>query len=155
MNIITIIFQVRNLLEYGHTPVNFRSSPPLEAFKPHRHSSNYYQSAQLYQTNIQRTTTKPLVLTQNGRKNESIKLTCDNSPTISMDVRPTISPPAKLFHCAVSPRRRQLKHSFQRQRPHRPCLDFDKMQQVHLVFFLCYVAKFCDPWHITLQKTKF
>lgn len=115
-------------------PVNFRTSPPLEAFKPHRHSGHYNKSTQLYQTNMHRATT-PLVLTQNGRKAESIRLSCDRSPTISMDVRPTISPPAKLFHCAVSPRRRQLRHNFQRQRPHRPCLDFDKMQQVIFIFF--------------------
>lgn len=117
-------------------PVNFRTSPPLEAFKPNRHGAHYNQSAQLYPANIQRATT-PLVLTQNGRKTESIRLLCDSSPTISMDVRPTISPPAKLFHCAVSPRRRQLRHNFQRQRPHRPCLDFDKMQQVNIFLYIC------------------
>lgn len=50
----------------------------------------------------------------------------------NMDVSRSVSPPAKLFHCAVSPRRRQSRHQqHQRlQRPHRPCLDFDKMQQL-------------------------
>ncbi|XP_061515211.1 protein disconnected isoform X2 [Anopheles gambiae] len=49
----------------------------------------------------------------------------------SMDVSRSVSPPAKMFHCAVSPRRRQPRHQQQRlQRPHRPCLDFDKMQQL-------------------------
>lgn len=106
--------KVRNLIEFGHMPVNFRTSPPSEALKPYRgHASAI--------AHLQRATT-PLVLTQNGRKYNN----CDNS-TIAMDLR-SISPPAKLFHCAVSPRRRQLR--FQKQRPHRPCLDFNKMQQV-------------------------
>uniref|UniRef100_A0AAG5DRQ9 Uncharacterized protein n=1 Tax=Anopheles atroparvus TaxID=41427 RepID=A0AAG5DRQ9_ANOAO len=50
----------------------------------------------------------------------------------NMDVSRSVSPPAKMFHCAVSPRRRQSRHQqHQRlQRPHRPCLDFDKMQQL-------------------------
>jgi len=82
-----------------------------------------------------------------------------------MEVR-SVSPPAKLFHCAISPRRRPSNNvavatgvgagaggsaaggaigenanaavtvaaaATQRlQRPHRPCLDFDKMQQVSL-----------------------
>ncbi|XP_050079007.1 midnolin homolog [Anopheles maculipalpis] len=54
-------------------------------------------------------------------------------PTIvtNMDISRSVSPPAKMFHCAVSPRRRQSRHQQQRlQRPHRPCLDFDKMQQL-------------------------
>ncbi|XP_053675530.1 serine/threonine-protein kinase pakF [Anopheles nili] len=49
----------------------------------------------------------------------------------NMDISRSVSPPAKMFHCAVSPRRRQSRHQQQRlQRPHRPCLDFDKMQQL-------------------------
>lgn len=72
----------------------------------------------------------PLILTDSGRGLESIKISCD-SPDNSMDNIQSISPPAKLFHCSVSPRRRQIKIVTQRaQRPHRPCLDFDKMQQV-------------------------
>uniref|UniRef100_A0A182SRJ8 Uncharacterized protein n=1 Tax=Anopheles maculatus TaxID=74869 RepID=A0A182SRJ8_9DIPT len=54
-------------------------------------------------------------------------------PTLvtNMDISRSVSPPAKMFHCAVSPRRRQSRHQQQRlQRPHRPCLDFDKMQQL-------------------------
>lgn len=53
---------------------------------------------------------------------------------LDIEVR-SVSPPAKLFHCAISPRRRPMRtqHNSQRlQRPHRPCLDFDKMQQVSL-----------------------
>uniref|UniRef100_A0A2M3Z094 Putative lateral signaling target protein 2 n=1 Tax=Anopheles braziliensis TaxID=58242 RepID=A0A2M3Z094_9DIPT len=49
----------------------------------------------------------------------------------NMEVSRSVSPPAKMFHCAVSPRRRAPRHQQQRlQRPHRPCLDFDKMQQL-------------------------
>lgn len=50
----------------------------------------------------------------------------------------SVSPPSKLFHCAISPRRRTTRntthntHTQRLQRPHRPCLDFDKMQQVSL-----------------------
>lgn len=54
------------------------------------------------------------------------------SATLDLEVR-SVSPPAKLFHCAISPKRRPMRthHAPQRlQRPHRPCLDFDKMQQV-------------------------
>lgn len=50
-------------------------------------------------------------------------------PVLDMD---SASPPAaKLFHCEA-PKRRPLKHhNHQRlQRLQRPCLDFDKMQQV-------------------------
>lgn len=55
-----------------------------------------------------------------------------SSHHVHFDQNRSVSPPAKVFHCAVSPsRRRQSRHQTQRlQRPHRPCLDFDKMQQV-------------------------
>lgn len=54
----------------------------------------------------------------------------------NMEISRSVSPPAKVFHCAVSPRRRQSRHQQQRlQRPHRPCLDFDKMQQVSIYRF--------------------
>lgn len=190
--------EVRHLLENQHqqhhhphhhqplmsAPVNFRTSPPLEALKPHRGHI------------IQRSTT-PLILTESGRGLEHIRIsssssissttsslsslggaiygaavggplppTCD-SPTSNsshhhhhhhhhqtsnnlallsttmggvqetnqMEISRSVSPPAKVFHCAVSPRRRQPSSSSssrqQRlQRPHRPCLDFDKMQQL-------------------------
>lgn len=216
--------EVRHLLEHQHqqqhqhhhhhhhhhhqplmsAPVNFRTSPPLEALKPHRGHI------------IQRSTT-PLILTENGRGLEHIRIsssssissttsslsslggasvgtvygggiggmpTCDspvlasgisnhhqlssnnlalisttNTPTgvtsgpggppgvgmpfiggqepgtavaaNNMEISRSVSPPAKVFHCAVSPRRRQSRHQQQRvPRPHRPCLDFDKMQQL-------------------------
>lgn len=219
--------EVRHLLEHQHQqqhhhhhhhhhqplmsapPVNFRTSPPLEALKPHRGHI------------IQRSTT-PLILTESGRGLEHIRIsssssissttsslsslggasvgtvygggigglpTCDspaalpsglsnhhhhqhhhqaqnssnnlallsttNTPTgaratpvgmpfigqeppgaaaiaiANMEISRSVSPPAKVFHCAVSPRRRQSRHQQQRMpRPHRPCLDFDKMQQL-------------------------
>lgn len=183
-------------------PVNFRTSPPLEALKPNR--SHMFRA------------TTPLILTETSRGIESIRISCDSNNTnnnctstatgnnliisnneanncissstsssavtalvspllsytssanlinlnnshyihpvphyhhhlhhnssnssctsspssaLSMDIR-SVSPPAKLFHCAMSPRRRPPRnhHAPQRlQRPHRPCLDFDKMQQL-------------------------
>lgn len=114
-------------------PVNFRTSPPLEALKPHR---GHLQQQQQHAATA--TTTTALVLTETGRGIESIRISCDSpaSNVVAMDVR-SISPPAKLFHCAVSPRRRPPRHQSQRlQRPHRPCLDFDKMQQVIILFFV-------------------
>ncbi|XP_037958097.1 uncharacterized protein LOC119687733 isoform X2 [Teleopsis dalmanni] len=174
--------ELRNFLEPILTPVNFRTSPPLEAFKPNR--SHMFRS------------TTPLILSEARYGIENIKL-CDNSvndengdscrnktddedknngsksiikacatslkisnsshhiyqpqpkysfhynssrsspaSTTGLDVEVrSVSPPAKLFHCAISPRRRPIRgqHATQRlQRPHRPCLDFDKMQQVSL-----------------------
>ncbi|XP_016956733.1 pneumococcal serine-rich repeat protein isoform X1 [Drosophila biarmipes] len=226
--------ELRNSLEPILTPVNFRTSPPLEAFKPNR-SHMMFRS------------TTPLILSEARCGIENIKL-CDNSvneengdnggggggggnggkcakigaatgtgtgnggnenePSVikacssslkmsnsshhiyqpqpkysfhynssrsspasttglDMEVR-SVSPPAKLFHCAISPRRRPSSNATttsppssasasasasaaatatttthnaanvtavatQRlQRPHRPCLDFDKMQQVSL-----------------------
>nr|XP_017021824.1 uncharacterized protein LOC108074327 isoform X2 [Drosophila kikkawai]XP_017021825.1 uncharacterized protein LOC108074327 isoform X2 [Drosophila kikkawai]XP_017021826.1 uncharacterized protein LOC108074327 isoform X2 [Drosophila kikkawai] len=228
--------ELRNSLEPILTPVNFRTSPPLEAFKPNR-SHMMFRS------------TTPLILSEARCGIENIQL-CDNSvneengggdsgagtgaaaaagvgatskcakignapgnggnenePTTSvikacssslkmsnsshhiyqpqpkysfhynssrsspasttgldMDMVRSVSPPAKLFHCAISPRRRPSSNNAsggggsgsattttqnaansgngnagnaaaatQRlQRPHRPCLDFDKMQQVSL-----------------------
>lgn len=178
-----------NLLPQPHllAPVNFRTSPPLEALKPHRSHL------------VQRPTT-PLVLAERGIENIRIStgavlhhphpigsalsslIKCD-SPSIvqqqqqqqqqnqaqpsnqllgastnvavihhhnnQFDQNRSISPPAKVFHCAVSPsRRRQSRHQTQRlQRPHRPCLDFDKMQQVNsdtlLHNFTIFSKNFC------------
>lgn len=185
--------QLHNFLEPILTPVNFRTSPPLEAFKPNR--SHMYRS------------TTPLILQEARCGIENIQL-CDNSVNDENDIKDaklntsgkcdaktemaanktvcaagsssliklkmsnsssshhiyqpqqakhqfqfnssrsspasttgldievrSVSPPAKLFHCAISPRRRPTRapHNSQRlQRPHRPCLDFDKMQQVSL-----------------------
>ncbi|KAL9707407.1 hypothetical protein quinque_010925 [Culex quinquefasciatus] len=177
-------------------PVNFRTSPPLEALKPHRGHI------------IQRSTT-PLILTDSGRGLEHIRIsssssissttsslsslggggggggalygvlggglpTCDSPATVNsshhhqqhhqqhhqtsnnlallsttsgmgqdmavatnsaMEISRSVSPPAKVFHCAVSPRRRQPSRQQRLQRPHRPCLDFDKMQQVSIYRF--------------------
>lgn len=176
---------MRHLLEkqqnFNHhllAPVNFRSSPPLEALKP-------------YRGHILRPTT-PLVLAERGIENIRIStpisqqntLTSSNNATVNSKQcdSPTqassdsvivqqqqqqlikdrhecssrsISPPAKMFHCAVSPTRslnggsatttttsstRSSRHHHSRnqnqrlQRPYRPCLDFDKMQQVNFFF---------------------
>ncbi|XP_055917014.1 uncharacterized protein LOC129949521 isoform X1 [Eupeodes corollae] len=177
--------ELKNMLEPISTPVNFRTSPPLEALKPNR--SHMFRSA------------TPLILTEASRGIENIKISCDSTSSdqngsgdgstssnsgngeqssastsnqssciaalksscsshhihqpqpkyqfhynssrsspasttsgLELDVR-SVSPPAKLFHCAISPRRRPMRahHAPQRlQRPHRPCLDFDKMQQL-------------------------
>lgn len=59
-----------------------------------------------------------------------------SSPSLPLIDGSSDSPPAaKLFHCeaSVSPKRRPLKHhnhNQRLQRLQRPCLDFDKMQQV-------------------------
>lgn len=77
--------EVPNLLESMATPVQFRTSPPLEAFKPGRPCK--------------------------GR---------------------SLSPPHKVIHYEVSPRKRSrhARHSHVQ----RPCLDFEKMQQVSRLF---------------------
>lgn len=167
----------QNLNHHHHhllAPVNFRTSPPLEALKP-------------YRGHILRPTT-PLVLAERGIENiristpisqQNTTLTpsnstlsskqCDSPTQASSDSvivqqqqqlikdrhecsSRSISPPAKMFHCAVSPTRslnggggaaptttsstRSSRHHHSRnqnqrlQRPYRPCLDFDKMQQV-------------------------
>uniref|UniRef100_A0A336MEU4 CSON014542 protein n=1 Tax=Culicoides sonorensis TaxID=179676 RepID=A0A336MEU4_CULSO len=178
--------EVRHLLEkqqnFNHhllAPVNFRTSPPLEALKP-------------YRGHILRPTT-PLVLAERGIENIRISTPissqnnnchtttitssishniknnskqCDSPTQASSDSvkvqqqqkdrnecsSRSISPPAKMFHCAVSPTRslngstersstnsssnRSSRHHHSRnqnqrlQRPYRPCLDFDKMQQL-------------------------
>ena len=140
---------MRHLLEsqpYHHhhnmlAPVNFRTSPPLEALKPHRGHILLNHQHHHNRNNIspfQRSTT-PLILVEAGRGIENIRISCDSpvaitngsgsssttTPSLS-DLR-SISPPAKVF--AVSPRhRRQLpRHQTQRLQ-RRPCLDFDKMQ---------------------------
>lgn len=186
MSIIRISnLQLRNYGEHCQTPVNFRTSPPLEALKPnrngagyhshnhhnmlhfshhhphHHHHHHYHQPHLLHVNNHHRTASctspsaalqrsaTPLILTESGRGLESIHISCD-SPTAALSDHPScaaaveadevrsISPPAKFFHCAVSPRRRPPKSAAQRllhPRPHRPCLDFDKMQQVRDVAF--------------------
>lgn len=79
--------EVHNLLASMATPVQFRTSPPLEALKPGGRTPNNYQHR----------------------------------------IR-SMSPPAKLLHYEVSPRKRSrhTKHTHVQ----RPYLDFEKMQQV-------------------------
>lgn len=45
----------------------------------------------------------------------------------------SLSPPPKLFHYEVSPRKRH-RHMHRPHHLQRPCLDFEKMQQVCVVF---------------------
>lgn len=123
-------------------PVNFRTSPPLEALKPHRghilFNHQNINNLSSHQSSVQQRSTTPLILVEAGRGIENIRISCDSpvngiggnncvqsSPSSSsLDLR-SISPPAKVF--AVSPRRRQPRHQTQRLQ-RRPCLDFDKMQ---------------------------
>lgn len=110
---------------------------PKDQSQSQRHTENEQNDNQLSRS------ATPLILTESGHGIESIRISCD-SPAISMDVR-SISPPAKLFHCAVSPRRRPPRHAPQRlQRPHRPCLDFDKMQQVNFIpIIILSISEIC------------
>lgn len=127
-------------------PVNFRTSPPLEALKPHRghlllnHQHLNSRNSPHQPLIVQHRSTTPLILVEAGRGIENIRISCDSPLTTSngsgssstpssssLDLR-SISPPAKVF--AVSPRHRNRtprNHQLQRLQ-RRPCLDFDKMQ---------------------------
>lgn len=66
---------------------------------------------------------------------EGIQISYSSPSLPAMDGSSDSPPAAKLFHCeaSVSPKRRPLKHhnhNQRLQRLQRPCLDFDKMQQV-------------------------
>lgn len=200
------MLQVRHLLELHpqqllSVPVNFRTSPPMEALKPHRNhmiqcsttpsiANDIAHNSEALTTKTHNalsgpknsymmsstTATTPTVITTSAISPTSLGTTLSSSssssssPSVSSttsisslssiahhqqsspyqqyslgegvlssnlilmtDAR-SCSPPAKVFHCgAVSPRRRQSRHQNQRlQRSHRPCLDFDKMQQVNI-----------------------
>lgn len=120
--------EVRNLLENVPGPVvNFRTSPPLEALKPIE--AFKFNGGSGFNLSHNRSKT-PLILTGSESGLDGITFSCD-SPVVMHTRFRNISPPAKLFHCDISPRRRPPRHLQQRlHRPHRPCLDFDKMQQV-------------------------
>lgn len=126
-------------------PVNFRTSPPLEALKPHRghlllNHQHLNRNSPHQPLSVQQRSTTPLILVEAGRGIENIRISCDSPLTTSngsgssstpssssLDLR-SISPPAKVF--AVSPRHRNRtprNHQLQRLQ-RRPCLDFDKMQ---------------------------
>lgn len=81
--------EVHNLLDSMATPVQFRTTPPLEALKLGRKTPN----------------------------NNKVR---------------SLSPPPKLLHYEVSPRKRSrhTRHSHVQ----RPYLDFEKMQQVSTVY---------------------
>ncbi|KAH8403388.1 hypothetical protein KR222_011814 [Zaprionus bogoriensis] len=247
--------QLRNSLEPILTPVNFRTSPPLEAFKPNRShmmfrsttplilsearcgieniklcdnsvneengdgnggssgSNNNTSSSNNNGNNCSSSSSSNNSNSNNSNSNKCAKLGAgvgnENEPSaikacssslkmsnsshhiyqpqpkysfhynssrsspasttgLDMEVR-SVSPPAKLFHCAISPHRRPSNNVVgaagqaagagaaaaagtgtggdtanaavavaaaaatpRLQRPHRPCLDFDKMQQVSL-----------------------
>lgn len=130
---------------HHNMPVNFRTSPPLEALKPHRghlmmnHQQNHV-NRNSPQINPRSTTPFGIEGFEAGRGIENIRI-CDSPLTTSngsgsassstpssssLDLR-SISPPAKVF--AISPRHRnRTPRSNQIQRLRRPCLDFDKMQ---------------------------
>ncbi|XP_070507091.1 uncharacterized protein Reph isoform X2 [Chironomus tepperi] len=155
--------EVRQFLEsqaYHHNmlaPVNFRTTPPLEALKPHRghllfnnqHLNRYSpQQSPSVQEQQQRSitpnfktfnhfsrSTTPLILVEAGRGIENIRISCDSPLTSGSSSTPSsssldlrsISPPTKVF--AISPRRNRTPRNHQLQRlQRRPCLDFDKMQ---------------------------
>lgn len=134
---------MRHFLEsaYHHNmlaPVNFRTTPPLEALKPHRghlllnqQQFNRYSPQQPPSVQQQRSNT-PII----GRGIENIRISCDSPLTTgsgssstpsssSLDLR-SISPPTKVF--AISPRRNRTPRSQLQRLQRRPCLDFDKMQ---------------------------
>ncbi|XP_063701304.1 uncharacterized protein LOC134831497 isoform X3 [Culicoides brevitarsis] len=172
----------QNLNNHQHhhllAPVNFRTSPPLEALKPYRgHILRPTTPLVLAERGIENIRISTPINIQNSQQptttssNISSSKQCD-SPTLqassdSVIVQQqqqqqlikkdrhecssrSISPPAKMFHCAVSPTRslngisssnsssttRASRHHHTRnqnqrlQRPYRPCLDFDKMQQL-------------------------
>lgn len=95
--------EVHHLLHASmSTPVQFRTSPPLEALKP---------AGQMHVSSLTSSDISTIgITTLAGIKGRSL------------------SPPPKLLHCELSPRKRSrhARHSHVQ----RPCLDFEKMQQV-------------------------
>lgn len=138
---------MRHFLEsaYHHNmlaPVNFRSTPPLEALKPHR--GHLLLNHQYSNKNLNRISPQQPPSVQQQRSNtpligrgiENIRISCDSPLTTgsgssstpsssSLDLR-SISPPTKVF--AISPRRNRTPRSQLQRLQRRPCLDFDKMQ---------------------------
>lgn len=117
-------------------PVNFRTTPPLEALKPHRGHLFLNQQFSRYSPqqppSVQQRSNTPII----GRGIENIRISCDSPLTTgsgssstpsssSLDLR-SISPPTKVF--AISPRRNRTPRSQLQRLQRRPCLDFDKMQ---------------------------
>lgn len=94
--------EVHGLLASMATPVQFRTSPPLEALKP-------------------------------GRPNKGRSL----------------SPPHKVIHYEVSPRKRS-RHA-RHAHVQRPCLDFEKMQQVGFINYFTNSTKNLD-YFLTVHR---
>ncbi|XP_026465438.1 uncharacterized protein LOC113368088 isoform X2 [Ctenocephalides felis] len=140
------------------TPVRFRSSPPLEALKPANTVSGQQSivvaapipvmivpvtklisgGEEIVTKSIKRES--PIVIvrresdegkTEGSSGTAAGEWTAGDTP---MEVR-SLSPPSKVFHCSVSPKRRSTRPNSSHQarahrHTHRPCLDFDKMQQL-------------------------
>lgn len=118
-------------------PVNFRTTPPLEALKPHRghlllNQQQFNRISPQQPPSVQQRSNTPII----GRGIENIRISCDSPLTTgsgssstpsssSLDLR-SISPPTKVF--AISPRRNRTPRSQLQRLQRRPCLDFDKMQ---------------------------
>lgn len=122
-------------------PVNFRTTPPLEALKPNRghlllnhqySNKNLNRNSPQQPPSVQQRSNTPLI----GRGIENIRISCDSPLTTgsgssstpsssSLDLR-SISPPTKVL--AISPRRNRTPRSQLQRLQRRPCLDFDKMQ---------------------------
>lgn len=97
--------EVHHLLHASmSTPVQFRTSPPLEALKP---AGQLHVLSSLSSSSISNSGITTNIGAVKGR---------------------SLSPPPKLLHCELSPRKRSrhARHSHVQ----RPCLDFEKMQQV-------------------------
>lgn len=134
--------EVRQFLEsqpYHHhnIPVNFRTSPPLEALKPNRGHLVVNNTHLNCNDSHQQRSTTPLILVEAGRRGiENIRISCESPLTSasstasssSLDHLRSISPPTKVF--AVSPRHRTPRSNQLHRQQRRPCLNFDKMMQV-------------------------
>ncbi|XP_044731927.1 autism susceptibility gene 2 protein isoform X2 [Chrysoperla carnea] len=97
--------EVHHLLHASmSTPVQFRTSPPLEALKP---AGQLHVLSSLSSSSISNSGITTNIGAVKGR---------------------SLSPPPKLLHCELSPRKRSrhARHSHVQ----RPCLDFEKMQQL-------------------------
>ncbi|XP_055386087.1 uncharacterized protein DDB_G0287625 isoform X2 [Condylostylus longicornis] len=109
---------------------NFNISDRIGGIRHFNHFIPYHHNHHQFYGNNSNTSSSITQLIPSNAVNKTATMVSISAS--SSDVR-SISPPAKLFHCAISPRRRPSRthHAPQRlQRPHRPCLDFDKMQQL-------------------------
>lgn len=107
-------------------PVRFRTSPPVEALKPRRaEGMRAHRGA-------------PLAAL--GGRACSCCVPAQAAAPLAPPAPHQPLPAQELFHYEVSPRKRS-RHSNRRQ-VQRPCLDFDKMQQVSSQLFPSTFIKF-------------